>query len=500
VMRTRTALAALVAVAVVAVAAAAVVGPPDAVVRASNGNDQALLATRLVCPSAGGVPGSTDTIAVSALPAETAPSLASAVADSADAGTAPVTVLPFGGDQQAPALVSVDARGPVVAADAAAEEPRGWLAATSGALATGLVAEQSSLATSDERRGLADASCTAAATEIWFVGARGTVGHRARLVINNPADSAALVDVEVWDDKGPVNAPAAQELGIEARSQKALLLDALAPESNRLAIHVVARKGQVSAAIQVYETEGAEPRGQSFIPATTGGPANHLVVPGVPGSGDRTLMIAAPGSRDAIVSLRVLGPGGPFAPAANPVVTVPAGTVLEVPAGDAVGGEPAAVELSSDQPVVAGLRAVMTTERGSPDIAYTAGTAPLARLGATLGARTTDSVATDMFFTAAGKEPAKATVEVLDSAGAPVARSEISVAAGSTKLERIAPPQPGDRHTLIVRPERPGTLSVVRLVSGTDGDHAVLDLLPLTEVPVTVRVPDVIENLLTGQP
>jgi len=179
---------------------------------------------------------------------------------------------------------------------------------------------------------------------------------------------------------------------------------------------------------------------------------------------------------------------------------VPAGTVLEVLAGDAVGGDPAAIELSSDQPVVAGLRAVLTAEGGSPDIAYTAGAVPLDRLGATLGARTTDSVATDMFFTASGEQAAKATVEVLDASGAAVARSEISVAAGSTKLERVAPPQSQGRYTLIVRPERPGTLSVVRLVSGTDGDNAVLDLLPLTEVPVTVRVPDVAENLLTGLP
>jgi Family of unknown function (DUF5719) len=496
VIPTRTALIWLGSVGFVAVLGATVLGAPDSVVRANHGDDAAVLAARLICPSA----GSTETIAVSALPAEAAPGLASAVADSAEKGTAPVTVTPFGGDPQAPPLINADARGPAVAADAAGEEPRGWLAATSGGLAPGLVAEQSSLANSDERSGLADASCTPAATDAWFVGARGTVGHRARLVINNPAGSAALVDVEVWDDKGRVNTPAARDLGIDGRSQKSLLLDALAPESNRLAVHVVARKGQVSAAIQVYETEGGDPRGQSFVPANAGGPANHLVVPGVPGSGERTLMIAAPGARDAIVSIKVLGPSGPFAPATNPVVTVPAGTVLEVPAGDAVGGDPAAIELSGDQPVVAGLRAVLTTERGLPDIAYTAGTAPLDRLGATLGMRTTDTIATDMFFTAPGKEAGKATVEVLDSAGKAVARSEVSVAAGSTKLERVAPPQPGDRHTLIVRPDRPGTLSVVRLVSGTDGDNAVLDLLPLTEVPVTVRVPDVAENLRTGLP
>jgi hypothetical protein len=272
----------------------------------------------------------------------------------------------------------------------------------------------------------------------------------------------------------------------------------LAPESNRLALHVAARKGQVTAGIQSYETEGIDPRGQSFIPPHGSGPAKHLVVSGVPGTGDRTLMIAAPGARDAIVSLRVLGPNGPFAPAANPVVTVPAGTVLEVPAGEAVGAEPAAIELSSDQPVVAGLRAVMPSERGSPDFAYVAATKPLDQLGATLGARTTDSIATDLFLTAPGKDDAQATLELLDPSGTVVARSEISVPAGSTKVERVAPPQSGDRQTLVVRPERPGTLSVVRLISGTDGDHALLDLLPLTEVPVTVRVPDVAENLLTG--
>jgi Family of unknown function (DUF5719) len=497
-MRTRTTLIAVGSVALAAVGLATVIGPSEQLVRRSTGSDQPVLTARLACPSAGGVSGSTDMIAVTALPPEAAPTLGSAIRASADAEKKPVTVAPFTGDPQAPALITLDARGSVTAANPTGEEPRGWLAATSGALAPGLVAEASTFANNAERRGLADASCTTPVSDIWFVGASGRVGHRARLVINNPADAAALVDVEVWDEKGPVNAPAAQEMGIDARSQKALLLDALAPESNRLAVHVAARKGQVTAGIQSYETEGTDPRGQSFIPPHGSGPAKHLVVPGVPGSGDRTLMIAAPGARDAIVSLRVLGPGGPFAPAANPVVTVPAGTVFEVPAGDAVGADPAAIELSSDQPVVAGLRTVMPSEEGSPDFAYTAATEPLDRLGATLGARTTDSVATDLFLTASGKDNAKATLELLDPSGAVVARSEISVPAGSTKVERIAPPQSGDRQTLVVRPERPGTLSVVRLISGTDGDHALLDLLPLSDVPVTVRVPDVAENLLTG--
>lgn len=496
--QTRTTLIALSSVALAAVGVATVIGPPEEVVRRSTGTDQPLLTTRLACPSAGGVAGSTDTIAVSALPPEVAPTLASATRVSADAEKSPVTVAPFTGDPQAPALVTLDGRGSVAAANATAEEPRGWLASASGSLAPGLVVEESSFANSAERRGLADAACTAPATDIWFVGASGRVGHRARLVINNPADTAALVDVEVWDDKGPVSAPAAQEMGIDARAQKALLLDALAPESSRLAVHVAARKGQVSAGIQAYETEGVNARGQSFIPPNMSGPAKRLVVPGVPGSGDRTLMIAAPGSRDAIVSLRVLGPGGPFAPASNPVVTVPAGTVLEVPAAEAVGADAAAIELSSDQPVVAGLRAVAPSERGAPDFAYTAAVPPLEKLGATLGARTTGAVATDLLFTAPGKDDAKATLQVLDPSGVVVAQSEISVPAGSTKVERIGPPQSGDRQTLVIRPERPGTLSVVRLTSGSDGDHALLDLLPVSEVPVTVRVPDVAENLLTG--
>jgi len=499
VIRARWVLLALVGVAVAAMGLATLIGPPDAVVEARTGSDQPVVATRIACPIDGGVPGSTDTIAATALPTDVAPSVRTAAAAAGDV-TAPITVTPLAPDKKEPTLIQVDARGPVTAANAPAEAVLPWLVSTQGGLAPALVAQQSSLAQSDERRGLADAPCTAATSDAWFVGASGAVGSRARLILNNTSGTAALVDVEVWDEKGPVATPAAEDLGVPASSQKTLLLDALAPGSARLAVHVIARKGRVASAVQVYENAGVDPQGQSFLPATvpSTGSDNKLIVPGIPGAGDRTLMVAAPLDGDAIVTLRILGSQGPFSPAENNVVTVPSGTVLDVPVGNAVGGEPAAIELTSDRPIVAGLRSVATKDGGSPDFAYTAPAVPLERLGATLGARTTNGWTTDLVFTAGGTESGEATVDILDPAGAIVGKQDVLVTPGSTEVVRIAPPASGDRQTLVVRPKEPGALTVVQLITGSDDKSAFIDLLPVPEVATTVRVPDVAGDLLTG--
>ena len=78
-MRTRTTLIAVGSVALAAVGLATVIGPSEQLVRRSTGSDQPVLTARLACPSAGGVSGSTDTIAVTALPPEAAPTLGSAI-------------------------------------------------------------------------------------------------------------------------------------------------------------------------------------------------------------------------------------------------------------------------------------------------------------------------------------------------------------------------------------------------------------------------------------
>src|SRR3546814_15033227 len=67
-------------------------------------------------------------------------------------------------------------------------------------------------------------------------------------------------------------------------------------------------------------------------------------------------------SSDLIVSLRLLGPEGPFSPVDQDVVTVTAGTVLEVPISDAAGDAPVSVALDSDVPVTAAVRVVDRSE------------------------------------------------------------------------------------------------------------------------------------------
>ncbi len=467
-----------------------IVGPPESVVQAQPGADQLVTRTAVVCPYVGGQPGSTDTISMSVLPE---------VADVAVAeGQSPATATALLGETQEPPLTQAEARGPLVSAPVSTDNPRGYVVAGSDALAPGLTAEQSTLAEADDRHGLADATCTPVDREAWFVGARGVVGHRARLVLSNPTDSPAVVDVEVWDEKGRVRTPAAEDRAVPAHGQETLTLDALAPGSAQLAVHVRANQGRVAAALHAYETEGIDPRGVTWIPQSMLG--TRLIVPGVPGTGQRLLQVAAPGDSDAIVSLRVLGPDGAFSPADQSVLTVPGGTVLEVPVDTAVGDTASALELTSDVEITAAVRVIAPAAEAedAPDIAYTAAVAPLDAVGATLGARVTGGFATTLLMTSTGETATEGTVEFYDAEGTVIGTQDVAVPAESTQVVQVAAPPSGDRMTIVVRPRDPGQLAVVRETSGSNDSGAFLDLVPLREIAVNVRVPNVSSDLLTG--
>ncbi len=476
-------------VAAAAILFGTVVGPPESVVEASPGAEELVTRTAVVCPYGGGQPGSTDSITMSVLPE---------VADViAGEGQPPATATAMLGETQEPPVAEATARGPLVSVPIQADNPRGYVVVGTDAFAPGLVAEQSTLAAADDRHGIADVSCNPVSRESWFVGARGVVGHRARLVLSNPTDSAAVVDVEVWDENGRVRTPAAEDRTVPAHGQETLALDALAPGSGQLAVHVRASQGRVAAALQAYETEGIDPRGITWIPQSQLG--TRLVVPGVPGSGQRLLQVAAPGDSDAIVSLRVLGPDGAFSPADQTVITVPGGTVIEVPVDAAVGEAPAALELESDVEITAAVRVVAAgADESAPDLAFTAAVAPLDEIGAALGARVTGGFATTLLMTATGDIDTAAMVEFYDVDGKIIGTQDVEVPAESTQVVQVAAPPTGERVTIVVRPRDPGQLAVVRETTGSNDVGAFLDLVPLGEVTVNVRVPDVSGDLLTG--
>jgi hypothetical protein len=468
---------------------AAFVGPPESVVRERPGQQEPVVRATVVCPFVGGEARAKSYIGV--LPSDDGGS------DQEAAEPKPVTAQALLGPEKAKSVLSAATPGVLSVGEIKTEDPRGYAVRAVGPLAPGLAAEQSMLASGPDFRGLVTGRCAPPAREFWFVGGSGEVGRRGRLVLSNPTAVPAVVDVAVWDESGPVDAPATEDIAIPARSQHLLLLDALDPSAERIGVHVSASQGRVAAALEMRENDELDPHGVTFVPAA-GGPATELVVPGIPGHGQRTLRILAPGEADAIVSVQLLGPDGPFSPVGQDIVTVPAGTVAEVPLAEAAAKAAVAVELESDIPVTASVRVVDTPSDGGPDLAYTAATTALDGPAPALLAPNRDGLKTRLLVTAVGDLPARVGVRTLNADGTVADEQTVDVPGGSTVPVAVEPVSEADWTTVIVEPAEPGTVVATREIVGSDDDGALLDLLPLVSPVVTVQVPEVAGELPTG--
>ncbi len=229
-------------------------------------------------------------------------------------------------------------------------------------------------------RWLALATCPEARADWWFVGAGGSETHSSTLLIANPREGDAVIDVEVYGPKGPVDAPGLRGMFVPAGTTTALDLARVAPAVGDLAVHVTTTRGLVA----VVATD-------SFAPDLVGTPVREwlapqpaasrtLVLTGLPARPSRaTLLVANPNEAEALVQLEVVGPKGTFEPPENDTLRVAPGSVLAVPVTEVFDGEPLALRVTSARRVTATVRSV-----ASGDEAY-AGAAGLLGDGAALG-------------------------------------------------------------------------------------------------------------------
>jgi hypothetical protein len=325
------------------------------------------------------------------------------------------------------------------------------LAAGTDAEQTRLAAVQTTLSRAGDRRGLAAVACPTATTDAWLVGGATSTGRRARLLLLDPAPAAAVVDVVILGPRGPVDLPSARGVVVPPGRARALQLDALAPGLDRLAVHVVARRGRVAAVLDDSRLDGATPAGVDDVPVAAP-PARHLTLPGVVvpvappgGTASAVVRLAVPGAEDAVVHLNLAGPQGSTPLRGSGVVTVPAGSVVDVPLTGLAAGT-YAVLADADVPVVAG--AVVRVagppagplRRSAADVGWTAPALPLTGDGLValprpvgygthgLGA----AVGTTRLTLTAGDAPADVTVRQVGPHGERLVRSVVHVPAHRT--------------------------------------------------------------------
>lgn len=240
---------------------------------------------------------------------------------------------------------------------------------------------QSQTAQTETLAGFAAAGCAEASSDAWLVGGSTVVGHTSIVMLSNPTDVAASVDLALYGEAGPVDAPGSTGIVVPARSQRVVPLAGLAPNLNSPVVHVTSRGGQIVASLQQSVIHGLTPGGVELVgsaarPDSTQTIAGFLVPASVLDEtqsndtdfhGDQAgLRVLNLGDVSSSLTVSVSSDEGGAGTSLD--VTLEPGVASEVPLTMLTAGS-YTVRMSADQPIVAAARSTEKSET-SEDFAW----------------------------------------------------------------------------------------------------------------------------------
>jgi hypothetical protein len=449
----------LVLLAAVAVVLTSPAGTPAPVARSSSGD--LVSTTALACPDLAPAPRTRADVRVGLAPAEPGLPGGTVVRGPADDPAGTETL-------ERGALLDVPP----------ADRDGGPALGAEGPAAAGLFATRADVA---RGHALGVTGCPAPRAEWWFTGAGAGLDHDSTLLLANVDPGPAVVDLRVLGPDGDVDTVSGRGVLVAPHSRKRVALADIAPQTDDLALSVHAERGRVVAAVDdsLRTTATARP-GQEWLPGAEA-PSRTVRIAGPPGRASRrTLLVANPSGLETVVDLRVSGSGGTFTPTGLEPVTVAPGTLRSIDLTRALArtvrpGEPVALRLRSEHPVVATLRsAVGGDETLAPTVLPLTGpaAAPLVP-----GTRATVQV---------GAESSAARVRVT-AYGARGRRLDETSLKLDPQTTAGWSPKPGAAY-VVVSPARPGTVSGA---VGYTGEGAGAATVPLTPLPLRQQRPPV---------
>lgn len=256
-----------------------------------------------------------------------------------------------------------------------AGDPVAVVVTGTGEQAGGLAVEQVTRAVTGPQHGLASVRCEPAVADSWYVGAATTISDRSELLLVNPYDDGATVDVMLYSRKGRIDVPGMTGVSVKPRSRVVKALADWAPDETWIAVHVLVRSGRVSPAVRRIRSIKGIPSGVDWIPrsAAAAEVTNVGALPG--GSGDRTLLIVNPGVDSLTARVQVTRQDGQFVPADLAEIEVPGGKVVAVSLTADLDGKSAMLRVETDgPPALAGAFADYPGDTvAGADIVYAAG-------------------------------------------------------------------------------------------------------------------------------
>lgn len=246
-----------------------------------------------------------------------------------------------------------------------------------GRFAPGWTTQQTTEVSAGIGRGLQGFSCSAPDTDFWFPGASTSADRTDYVVLTNPDDSAAVVDIELYGKDGPLDVDLSPDgTGVGPQSSKSVMLSTLTDEAeDDLTVHVSVTSGRVGATVQALDGE----LGGDWL-AASADPADSLVLPGIPKDAtDVRLIVFTPADSDVDLNLKLASPTGSISPAGHESVHVKGGMTNAFDLGNITREEAGSLLLTPSEsavPVVAALQVVRGKGAGQ-ETAYIPATAPL---------------------------------------------------------------------------------------------------------------------------
>ncbi|MFC3994888.1 DUF5719 family protein [Nocardiopsis sediminis] len=355
-----------------------------------------------------------------------------------------------------------------------------------GAFAAGLDVAQTTIGADDDYA--TAVRCAEPGISTWYAAPGGDELDGLRLLLANVDDHAATVNVDLYATDGPAYSNDTRGISVGAHDEAEVDLGELIASTGAVAVHVRTGSGRIASSLFAERTD----EGADWVPPTAA-PAQRHVIAGVPaGSGERTLIVAAPGDDPATATLRVLTPGGEAEGESVAELSVPPAASATRAVQDALGEEAGTIVVEADRPVVVG--AAMDRANGS-DTAYAAAvdplTGPLDRTGVVPGPPA--GTGADLVLGAAG-DAVDAVVTPYAAngrAGEPVG---VEIEAGHTVVPELG--AAGNAAALVVEArEGSGPVHAGYVLTQGSGGGRATAALPVPPAPAQILLPHVDDSL-----
>ena len=342
--------------------------------------------------------------------------------------------------------------------------------------------------------GLKAAPCLAPATSHWFSGLGATDADRTDLILSNPDDAQAQVDLRFYGRSGRFAVPGSPGVLIRGHESRTVSLSSLVEAEGALSVAVQASQGRVTAVAKRSQTNQLKAAGVDWqIPSAS--PSTVVVIPGVPeGAGGRQLVVTNPGAIRASVAVQVLGFQGAYEPSGAESLDVPPESTATVNLEKGLAGQAASIKLTSDMAVTGAVNS--TSGRGAgTDLAIQSAVVPLIRTGVSAIA-TSNIAVSELIVSNSGDGDAQISYEVFSYDGVTLRTADVLLGPNSTATRRLNSPAPS--YVVVKVPAGSSVVGGVVLTQ-PKRDVAGLATIPLASPDLASRAPATRQDYSVGQ-